>query len=317
MAKTRLRTLIKNEKIRTIDECYKEYLVYCKSIGLRPATLSSKERFYKYELLKKVSPLDPITAITQKNIERWVNEYIDRCYKGNTYQPFIVKLKGFMSYCFDREYIERFEIKIPTATQNKKEVYTESELKRLLVKPDLKSCLVGDYRSWVTVNFLLATGCRSTSLLNIRVSDIKLDREVVLLRHMKTYRQVEIPLSVALKGVLVEYIGLLDLKSDDILFPKLDGSQMSYDTLHQNLTNYFKHCKVKMRGVNTFRNTFATMFIKNGGDIYRLKILLNHSNIKTTERYVNLLPVDFKDDLLQFNPLDTLQAQKASRKKIR
>lgn len=55
-----------------------------------------------------------------------------------------------------------------------------------------------------------------------------------------------------------------------------------------------------------FRNTFATMFIKGGGDIYRLKILLAHSNIKTTERYVNLLPLDFKDDLLKYNPLDIL-----------
>jgi integrase/recombinase XerD len=58
------------------------------------------------------------------------------------------------------------------------------------------------------------------------------------------------------------------------------------------------------------------MFIGNGGDIYRLKLLLNHSNIKTTERYINLLPLDFKEDLLQFNPLDTLQAGK-KRSRIR
>lgn len=73
------------------------------------------------------------------------------------------------------------------------------------------------------------------------------------------------------------------------------------------LKNYFKHCNIKMHGVNTFRNTFATMFIKNGGDIYRLKLLLNHSTIKTTERYINLLPLDFKEDLLKYNPLDNLQ----------
>jgi len=102
----------------------------------------------------------------------------------------------------------------------------------------------------------------------------------------------------------------LELKTvrinNDYLFLKLDGSIMSYDTLHENLVNYFKHCKVKMRGVNTFRNTFATLFIKNGGDIYSLKILLAHSNIKTTERYANLLPLDFSDDLLKYNPLDVL-----------
>ena len=48
------------------------------------------------------------------------------------------------------------------------------------------------------------------------------------------------------------------------------------------------------------------MFIRNGGDIYRLKLLLGHSNIKTTKRYINLLPIDFKDDLLKYNPLDVL-----------
>jgi len=123
---------------------------------------------------------------------------------------------------------------------------------------------------------------------------------------MKTKKQVTVILSKTLKVVLREYMAIMGLKEDDYLFPKLDGTQMSYDTLHQNLVNYFKHCKVKMRGVNTFRNTFATLFIKNGGDIYRLKILLAHSNIKTTERYVNLLPLDFSEDLLKYNPLDVL-----------
>lgn len=88
---------------------------------------------------------------------------------------------------------------------------------------------------------------------------------------MKTKKQVTVILSKTLKVVLREYMAIMGLKEDDYLFPKLAGTQMSYDTLHQNLANYFKHCKVKMRGVNTFRNTFATLFIKNGGDIYRLK----------------------------------------------
>lgn len=59
------------------------------------------------------------------------------------------------------------------------------------------------------------------------------------------------------------------------------------------------------------------MFIRNGGDIYRLRLLLNHSNIKTTERYVNLLPIDFKDDLLQYNPLDVLNKNENSKMKIK
>jgi len=81
---------------------------------------------------------------------------------------------------------------------------------------------------------------------------------------------------------------------------------MSYDTCHQNLSNYFKHRKVKFKGINVFRNTFATMFIMADADIYRLKSILCHSNIKTTERYVNLLPIQLKADLQKYNPLDIL-----------
>lgn len=319
VAKTRLKTLkVNNQSNRVLEDCYSEYMDYCKSIGQRAATLESKEKFYRYELLKRVKSNDKISIINQKTVEGWINKLIDDGYKGGTYQTFVIKLKAFLTYCFTREYLEEFEVKIPNTTLEKKEVYTESELKKLLKRPDLNTCVAGDYRSYVTILFLMATGCRSTTLLNIKVKDLNFSKGSILFSHMKTYRQVTAPMSTTLKVELQEYINIFDLKADDVLFPKLDGTPMSYDTLHQNLVNYFKHCKVKMRGVNTFRNTFATMFVKNGGDIYRLKLLLNHSNIKTTERYVNLLPLEFKEDLLQYNPLDTLQAgNKRSRIRLR
>ena len=310
MAKLLLKTLnINNNSTKIIEECYNEYIDYCKSVGLREATINSKKRFYKYELLKYVNATDEINVINQKKVEEWINSMIDYGYKGNTYQTFVIKLKAFLTYCFNREYLKEFEVKIPNIVLEKKEVYTEAELNKLLKKPDLNTCVVGDYRSYVTVSFLVGTGCRSATLLNVRVKDIDFEKEMILFAHMKTKRQTNVPLSKSLKVTLKEYIETMNLKGEDILFPKLNGTKMGYDTLHQNLVNYFKHCRVKMRGINTFRNTFATMFIKNGGDIYRLKLLLNHSNIKTTERYVNLLPIDFKDDLLQYNPLDLLKKE--------
>lgn len=319
MAKTRLKTIkVNNQSARVLEDCYKEYLEHCKSIGQRSATLTSKEKFYRYELLKRLKADDKISVINKKTVEGWINKLIDDGYKGGTYQTFVIKLKAFLTYCFTREYLEKFEVKIPNIILTKKDIYTEAELKKLLKRPDLNTCVAGDYRSYVTVLFLMATGCRSTTLLNIRVRDLDFNKESMLFAHMKTYRQVIAPMTTTLKVELQEYINIFNLQADDILFPKLDGTQMSYDTLHQNLVNYFKHCKVKMRGVNTFRNTFATMFIKNGGDIYRLKLLLNHSNIKTTERYVNLLPLEFKEDLLKYNPLETLQAKnKRSRVRLR
>ncbi len=307
MAKLKLKTMRVDRNLKkTIRECYEEYMDYCKSIGQREGTLKSKEKFFKYELVLIVNLDDSINTLTKDKIQKHINYMIDKGYKGNYYQTYVIKIRAFLTYCFTREYLEKFEVKIPNIILEKKEVYTEAEINKLLKNPNLNTCLVGDYRSYTTVNFLLGTGCRSTTLLNVKVKDIDFSNESILFRHMKTKKQVTVILSKTLKVVLREYMAIMGLKEDDYLFPKLDGTQMSYDTLHQNLVNYFKHCKVKMRGVNAFRNTFATLFIKNGGDIYRLKILLTHSNIKTTERYVNLLPLDFSEDLLKYNPLDVL-----------
>ena len=38
----------------TVAEIHKRYILYCKAIGQREATVNSKERFYKYELSKVV-----------------------------------------------------------------------------------------------------------------------------------------------------------------------------------------------------------------------------------------------------------------------
>lgn len=303
---------INNNSNKTIGEIYDEYLDYCKSIGQRKGTIDSKIRFGKYELTKLVNLNDNVSELTYKKIQNHINGMINQGYKGNTYQTFVIKLKAFLTYCFNRDYLEKFEVKIPNILLEKKEIYTETEINKLLKKPNLNTCVVGDYRSWATVNFLLGTGCRSTTLLNVHVKDIDFINDAIKFRHMKTKRQVIVLLPNSLKVVLKEYIVNMGLKDDDFLFPKLDGTQMSYDTLHQNLVCYFKHCKVKMRGINTFRNTFATMFIKNGGDIYRLKACLHHTKISTTERYVNLLPLDISDDILQYNPLDVIS--KANRK---
>lgn len=46
MAKLKLKTLrINNNSNKAIKECYEEYMDYCKAIGQRNATLTSKQRF--------------------------------------------------------------------------------------------------------------------------------------------------------------------------------------------------------------------------------------------------------------------------------
>lgn len=61
---------------------------------------------------------------------------------------------------------------------------------------------------------------------------------------------------------------------------------------------------VLMKGQRThiLRHTFASHFIKNGGDILALKNILGHEVIAMTMRYAHLAP-DHHADAIKFNPL--------------
>ena len=305
MAKIKLKNMRKSIN-KTIDECHKEYLNYCMSIGQRDKTIESKIRFYRFVLPKIINIEEDISTLTKAKVENQVVSMRRDGYKGNTYKSFVIKTRAFLTYCFNNNYLQKFDVKIPTVDADKKSIYTEDELSVLLKKPNLNICLIGDYKGWVTINFLFGTGARSETLLNVKVKDVDLHNDLILFTHMKTRRQITIPLSPTLKNVLKEYIEVMDFNSEDLLFSKLNKEKMCYDTLHQNISNYFKNRNVKMRGVNTFRNTFATFFIINYGDIYRLKIILGHSQISTTERYINLLPINLNEDICRYNPLDVL-----------
>lgn len=292
---------------RSIREIYEKYLKHCISIGQAHGTIESKKQFFRYSLPKIVNVDDSITTFTKHKLEEHIISMRKAGYAGNYYQTFVIKSKAFLTYCFNHHYLKKFEVKIPTITQKKKNIYTEEELIKLLKKPNLKTCLVGEYKSWVTINFLLATGARSETLLNVLVKDVNFQEKSILFRHMKAHKQITVPLSPTLEYVLKEYVELLDLEPDNLLFPKLDKKKMRYDTLHETINGFCKRRHVPMKGINTFRNTFATLFIKNGNNnIYLLQKLLGHADIRMTERYINLLPLEMKEDINKYNPLDVL-----------
>lgn len=57
-------------------------------------------------------------------------------------------------------------------------------------------------------------------------------------------------------------------------------------------------CKInKSISMHVGRHTFATAFIRNKGDIYRLQKLLGHSTIKHTLKYIHLVNSEVLDDI--------------------
>lgn len=57
-------------------------------------------------------------------------------------------------------------------------------------------------------------------------------------------------------------------------------------------------------GSHIFRHTFATLYVRSGGDIERLRQILGHSNLLVTQNYIHLFPIDLFGN--RPSPLDAL-----------
>lgn len=85
---------------------------------------------------------------------------------------------------------------------------------------------------------------------------------------------------------------------------ELFTQKLSDQKINMHLKNVAKVCEInKNITMHVGRHTFATTFMRNNGDVYRLKILLGHAKIEHTQKYVHLVNEEVLDDIdiISFN----------------
>lgn len=214
-------------------------------------------------------------------------------------------LRAIFNFFAKHEYAPQLNVTLPKTEKTIKETYTDAELKILLVKPNIKKVGFDEYRNWCIVSYLLATGNRLSTIINIKTGDLNIEQSEIILRHTKNKKQQIIPVTTSLKTILIEYLRYRKPKNeDDYLFCNAYGGQLTASGLANAISRYNTRRGVLKTSIHLFRHTFARLFIKNGGDILRLQRLLGHSCIQQTMDYVNLFGRDLAKDYDKINPLE-------------
>jgi integrase/recombinase XerD len=214
-------------------------------------------------------------------------------------------------------YMDKFMIKLIKADKGAKKTYTDEELHLLLEKPNAKNCSFAEFRTWTMINFLVATGVRLSSLINVKIKDLDFENQLIAITKTKNRKQQIIPMSKTLEGVLREYFEYRNGDLDDFLFCTAWGKVFKVDGFQGSLKKYNLKRGVKKSSVHAFRHTFAKKWILNGGDIFRLQKILGHSSMEMVKNYVIMFSDELQQNFEKFNPLDQMNTARGQIIKMR
>lgn len=284
------------EKEKSIMELYEDFQLENQVKNLSAMTI----RFYGQNLshfmrFSEEYSIKRTSEVERKHVDAFILSLRERGLKATTINTYLRAARAFLYYGMREQYIDHFEIQLIKAEREQKEPYTVEEIKKLIKKPLIRDCGFVEHRNWVLVNYLLETGNRLHTILNLKVADIDLNNGMVVLNTTKN-RSVQFnPISKELIKVLTEYLRLYKFEKDDYLFVNELGQQMTRNSLQHSIARYNKKRSVEKTSIHAFRHTFAKHYITSGGDAFKLQRLLGHSTLDVTLNYVNLYSEDLKE----------------------
>lgn len=299
----------------TVYQAWLGFIVEQRTKGNSKATVDYYKRFYK----KLESFLDNINSPAKDcPIEFIENDAFligFKAHLGNVSQQTINSyLRGFRSFgnwCEQQGYIKYFKCPIKEVDPPAKQVYSDTEIEKLLVKPDIRC--YAEYRNWVIINLLLATGARENTIINIKIGDVDLDEGYILFNTTKAHKVVRLGLERKMKIILTEFIQRWrtggDLTEDDYLFANEYDEQLTRGGICSAIRNYNLRRGVQKTSIHLFRHTFAKNWITSGGDIITLAKVLTHSELEMVKRYANLYDYDVKEALEEHSTLAKLRTK--------
>lgn len=305
----------------TLNDALEEFIEEKKSMNKSPATVKGMEfsvnKWIKYLEDSQLSL--NCDDVEQSYLYSFQNHYLREDMKATTLNHYVRDIRVFVYWCIERGYITKgFKIKQITQQQTIVETYTDEEKLKLIAKPSKYANFV-EWRSWAIINWILATGHRAGTVIEIKLGDVNYRKEEITVRQTKTNKAYITPLSKALSIVLKEYVRMWrsDATDDDYLFCNIGEEKLTVNALKHSINHYNRSRGVDKTSVHALRHTFAKDWIRNTGDVFRLQKLLGHTSLDMTRNYVNMFAEDLKEGFEDYNPLDRLKKSQSRTQSVK
>jgi len=235
-----------------------------------------------------------LAELTAFEFKRFLAGLQGRGLSPNTVHGFFEVIKAFGNWAL-REGWEvdpaLLRVRAPKVPVKEMETYSEAQLETILAAAP---------EGWprMAVLTLLGTGMRLSELCSLTLQDIEDDGEASFLKIQRgkgaKFRRV--PVSRRLRKELVRYLNRVrpDTESSQLLVRR-DGKPIRVETITELFQRIRKQSGFPVHA-HKFRHTFATEYLRQGGDIERLRRILGHTSYVMVMRYVHLDKTDLYRD---------------------
>ena len=211
----------------------------------------------------------------------------------------------FLKWAVNQGYVSETPIKKvgkPRGEEKLPEALSDEELERMF------SYIIRNRQPRIQVlfEFMLDTGCRVSEVAKLDIEDVHLDENWVKIKG-KGSREAIVPIGNRMSDQLYRYIHELRPESNSkALFVTGMGDRYKPISIAGIVRRVMETVNVQGKhGPHKLRHTFATNYLRNGGNLESLRRILRHRSISTTQRYLSLTNEDIRDEHQRFSPLDS------------
>lgn len=168
----------------------------------------------------------------------------------------------------------------------KKEWLNVEQLKKVIKKADDNPLYQG------FIELLIITGLRVGELHKLKWSNIHATH--IVLEKTKRGENDVIKMREDIREV-IDKIRINQRIQKTYLFSSNSGKRLSYDTSNKIVKRYLKLAGFPNHTPHSLRHSYATNLILMGTDIYRVKELMRHNNVTTTQKYIKFTGMDISE----------------------
>lgn len=270
-------------------------------------TLQSYKRdISQYQEYINKNQIDYLKA-DEVTIKNYLDYLQDNGKKTSTVSRNLASIRSFYQYSVRIKEIDEdptVNVQSPKIEKRIPNVLSTKEVELLLEQPtdaDLKGM-----RDKAMLEFAYATGMRVTEIISLNVSDVNLNEGYVICRVGPKQRTIplgEMSLK-ALKNYMEDSRPYL-IKNDEVesLFVNINGKRLTRQGFWKIVKYYKEQAHIdKEITPGVLRHSFATHLLQNGADLKAIQTMLGHSDISSTQVYMQFQDEGIKNIYKKTHP---------------